>query len=274
MGLKISNETKTGVLVLICLAALVGLLIKVGNFNWFKEGYILKTRFHFTGGVKKSSPVRLSGVDVGEVKAIKLINEGTETVAEIDMWFEEGTLVRKDAKAIVSTLGLMGEKYIELQSGSSTEFAAKGDMIKGEDPVRLEELIDIGKKVAGDIGDAAKKIGTTAEDISKVANHVDEAVQENRPKLNSIFDNFEETSENFNDFSQDVKFHPWKVLMKGKEVSKDQMLREREARRVERAKKRGKEYTPEIAIESASSTGSSGATSGLGATKKNFGPAR
>lgn len=274
MGLKISNETKTGVLVLICLAALVGLLIKVGNFNWFKEGYILKTRFHFTGGVKKSSPVRLSGVDVGEVKAIKLINEGTETVAEIDMWFEEGTLVRKDAKAIVSTLGLMGEKYIELQAGSSPEFAAKGDMIKGEDPVRLEELIDIGKKVAGDIGDAAKKIGTTAEDISKVANHVDEAVQENRPKLNSIFDNFEETSENFNDFSQDVKFHPWKVLMKGKEIPKDQMLREREARRVERAKKRGKEYTPEVAIASDTAASLSNPSSSAGVTKKNFGPAR
>ncbi len=274
MGLKISNETKTGVLVLICLAALVGLLIKVGNFSWFKEGYILKTRFHFTGGVKKSAPIRLSGVDVGEVKNIRLLNEGNETVAEVDMWFEEGTLVRKDAKAIVSTLGLMGEKYIELQAGTSPEFAAKGDMIAAEDPVRLEELIDIGKKVAVDIGDAAKKIGTTAEDISKVANHVDEAVLENRPKLNAIFDNFEETSENFNDFSQDVKYHPWKVLMKGKEVPKDQMVRDREVRRVEKAKARGKEYTPQIISTPSAADEVSGSSGAVAGVKKNFGPAR
>ncbi len=267
MGLKISNETKTGVMVLICLAALVGLLIKVGNFNWFKEGFILKTRFHFTGGVKKSAPVRLSGVDVGEVKNIRLLNEGTETVAEVDMWFENGTLVRKDAVAIVSTLGMMGEKYIELEAGSSTEFAAGGDMIKAEDPVRLEDLIDIGKKVATDIG-------KTATDISKVANHLDEAIQENRPKLAGIMDNFEETSENFNDFSQDVKHHPWKVLMKGKEVPKEQMLREREARRVERARKRGKEYTPEVVLADSAAATASESQSGSATLKKNFGPAR
>lgn len=274
MGLKISNETKTGVMVLICVAALVGLLIKVGNFNWFKEGYILKTRFHFTGGVKKSSPVRLSGVDVGEVKAIRLLNEGNETFAEVDMWFEEGTLVRKDAVAIVSTLGLMGEKYIELKAGASAEFAAKGDMIAAEDPVRLEELIDVGKKVAVDIGDAAKKIGTTAEDISRVANHVDEAVLENRPKLSRIFDNFEETSENFNDFSQDVKYHPWKVLMKGKEAPKDQMLREREARRVEKAKASGKEYMPQTVSASSTASVATESRNNIGGVKKNFGPAR
>ena len=74
-----------------------------------------------------------------------------------------------------------------------------------------------------------------AKDISKVANHVDDAIQNNRSKLDNIFSNLEETSENFNDFSQNLKFHPWKVLAKGKEASKEEMERDRAERRAKKA---------------------------------------
>ena len=215
--MKISNETKTGVFVLICVAVLLGMLIKVGNFNLFKKGFTIKTRFHFSGGIKKSAPVCLSGVNVGEVQQVHLLYDGNETVAEAVLWLEEGTQVHKDSVANVSTMGLMGEKYVEIRAGSSGEIASLGDLIKGEDPVKMEDLIEIGKKVAGDIG-------KTAQDISKVTNHVDELIQENRSKVGNIFDNLEETSENFNDFSQDVKYHPWKVLAKGKEGPREQLL--------------------------------------------------
>ena len=228
MSLKLSNETKTGLFVILCVVALGVLLIKVGNFNLFKKGYIIKSHFHFTGGVKKNSPVRLSGVDVGEVKAIRMIY-GDDTKVEMDLWVDEGTKIRADSHAYVTTLGMMGEKYIEIKAGtSSAAYAAEGDSIPGDDPVRLEELMEIGTKVAGDIGQMAR-------DISRVANHVDDAIQGNRSKLENIFSNLEETSENFNDFSQDVKHHPWKVLMKGKELSKEEMERERAKRRSRKA---------------------------------------
>ncbi len=227
MSMKMSNEVKTGLFVLLCLAALGGLLLKVGNFNLFKKGYIIKSQFHFTGGVKKNSPVRLSGFDVGEVKGIRMLY-GDDTKVEIDLWVAEGTQVPLDSHAYVTTLGLMGEKYIEIKSGSPAAGLAKpGDVIPGDDPVRLEDLIKIGTKVATDVGQMA-------QDISKVANSVDDAIKRNRSKLDSIFDNLEETSENFNDFSQNLKFHPWKVLAKGKEASKEEMARERAARLAKR----------------------------------------
>jgi hypothetical protein len=59
---------------------------------------------------------------------------------------------------------------------------------------------------------------------------VDEAIQDNRPKIDNIFNNLEQTSENFNDFSQDIKYHPWKILAKGKETPKEVMAKERAQR--------------------------------------------
>ena len=229
MKKSMTNEAKTGLLVLVCVAALAVLLLKVGNFNFFQKGYTVTSRFHFTSGVKKHAPVRLSGVDVGQVKDIQMIY-GDETLIELILWIEEGVKIRLDSKAYVTTLGLMGEKYIEIKTGTpAAEYAKEGGLIPSEDPVRLEDLIQVGTKVAGDIS-------KVANDISKVAVHVDEAIVGNRPKIDSIFDNFDETSENFRDFSQDIKFHPWKVLMKGKERSKEEMNKERAERLAAHAK--------------------------------------
>jgi len=222
--MRINNETKTGILVLMCLGILGALLVKVGNFTLTKKGYTVRSEFGFIAGVRKHAPVRLAGVDVGEVRNIRLVY-GDRTRIELDLWFEEGVKVRKDAKATVTTLGLMGEKYIELQPGSSAvAYAAEGDTILGEDPVRLEELIEIGKRVAGDIS-------KMAGDISRVATHVDETIVENKPRIKNIFVNLDETSVNFKDFSQDIKYHPWKILAKGKEKTREEMDREDAQRR-------------------------------------------
>ena len=227
MGIKVTNETKTGIFVFVCLAVLAAMILKVGNYSVFKKGTLVRARFHYTEGVKRSAPVRLSGVDVGEVKEIRLLY-GDEIWVEADLHLDEGVRLRKDSRAYVTTLGMMGEKYVEIRPGTKeAPYAADGDFIESKDPVRLEDLIEIGTKVADDIGKMAR-------DISKVASHVDDAVVDNRPKLDQIFDNLEETSENFAEFSQDIKHHPWKILAKGKELSKDELARERLDRRSER----------------------------------------
>lgn len=220
MKMRMTNEAKTGLIVLITIAVLGTLILKVGNFTFFKKGYTVHSQFHFTAGVKKHAPVRLSGVDVGEVKDIRL-HYGDETLIELVFWLDEGVQIRTDSKAYVTTLGLMGEKYVEIKAGSAAApYAKEGDLIPCEDPVRLEDLMAMGTKLADDIG-------KTAKDISRLANRLDETVADNRPKLDRIFDNLEETSENFRDFSEDIKWHPWKILAKGKEKSKEEMAKER-----------------------------------------------
>ncbi len=216
MKIRMTNEAKTGLFVLLCVVALGLVILKVGNFTLLQTGYAIKSQLHFTSGVKKHAPVRLSGVDVGEVKDIHILY-GDETVIELVLWIQDGVKIRKDSKAYVTTLGLMGEKYIEIKAGTGTaEYAKEGDIIPAEDPVRLEDLIEMATKIGEDIGKMAK-------DISKVANNVDGVIQENKPKLGQIFDNLEDTSLNFKDFSQDIKYHPWKVLMKGKEKNRNEM---------------------------------------------------
>ncbi len=210
--MKITNETKTGILVVVCLTALGGLLLKIGNFNPLEKGYLVKARFHFTGGVKVHAPVCLAGVEVGEVKGIRLVY-GDDTQVEVDLWLEAGAKLRTDSIAYATTLGLMGEKYIEIKPGTQGEAVKDGDLITGKDPMRLEDLMETGTKAMTNIGEAAKSVNGVLVD--------------NRPKIDNIFTNLDETSGNFREFSEDIKYHPWKVLMKGKEVPKEQREKER-----------------------------------------------
>ena len=216
MKIRMTNEAKTGLIVLASVVALTLLILKVGNFTLLQKGMTVKSRFHFTAGVKKHAPVRLSGVDVGEVKDLQMIY-GDETIIEMTLWIQDGVKMRKDSTAYVTTLGMMGEKYIEIKAGTQgAEWAADGDLIIGSDPMRLEDLFEMATKIGGSIDKMAK-------DISALANNVDRTVADNRIKIDNIFGNFEETSANFRDFSQDIKFHPWKVLMKGRERSKEEL---------------------------------------------------
>ncbi len=218
-----SNEAKTGLLVLVSVAVLVGLIVKVSGFTFADNGYDVKAVFNFTAGVKKNAPVRLSGVDVGTVKDIRLVY-GDNLTIEVLIRLNHDVKLRVDSKAYVSTLGMMGEKYIEIKSGTpSTAYAKEGDMITGVDPVRLEELLETATKLADDISSMAKN-------IDKTVTHVDELLVDNKPKLSRIFDNLEETSVNFRHFSEDIKWHPWKILAKGKEKTREEMERERQAK--------------------------------------------
>ena len=229
MKIRMTNEAKTGMIVLVCVVALAALILKVGNFKLFQEGYTIKSRLHFTAGVKKHAPVRLSGVDVGEVKDIRILY-GDETMIELVLWMQEGVKVRLDSIAYVTTLGLMGEKYIEIKAGTAgSDYAKEGDLIRGVDPFRLEDLMDMATKVAGDIGKAA-------QDISHLSQRVDETVAGNRTKIDHIFENLEESSENIRDFTQDIKWHPWKIFLKGKEKPKQEMEQEKDKKLAEKGK--------------------------------------
>lgn len=228
MKMRISNEVKTGAMVLICIVALTVLLFKVGNWSIMTKGYTVKTQLKFSGGVKKNAPVRLSGVEVGVIKDIRLL-DADETSVEIDMYLNGGVQIRKDSIATIAMLGMMGEKYVEIRSGAEKEMVTDGGSIASEEPFRLEDLVKTATKIAEDIGKMAR-------DISKVANDVDRVIVDNRPKLDRIVDNLDETAENFREFSDDVKWHPWKVLAKGSEKPRPEREKERAKRLADRAK--------------------------------------
>ena len=140
--MKISNELKTGAVIFLALSIFLVLMVKTGDIAVGKKGYTISTNVAFASGVKKFAPVRLSGVEVGEIHDLTLLYEPERTVVRVDLWLRDDVKVREDSLAIVSTLGMMGEKYVEIKAGVSPQFVAAGGMIQSKTPVSLDDLME------------------------------------------------------------------------------------------------------------------------------------
>ncbi len=208
---KISNEFKAGLMILICVIALGALTVKVGGLNFFEEGYSLDAEFNFASGIKENAPVQLAGIEVGTVEDIDITYgpEGTKII--LHLWLDSDAKVRTDSDIYISTMGLMGEKYVEITSGSKeANFVQPGSLLQGRDPIIWDEVME---KAALITDDLQKEI----ELLIGVTKNVDSALRANREDIDIIVDNLKDTTENFKTFSDDIKRHPWKLIIKSKE---------------------------------------------------------
>ena len=81
---KISNELKTGVAVLGSVLLLLFVFYRIGALTFHPKGYTVKVEFNRIGGVKQFAPVRLSGMEIGELKARNLDTRGNRWSAAFE----------------------------------------------------------------------------------------------------------------------------------------------------------------------------------------------
>ena len=205
---KKSNEFKVGLLITVSVAILLFLMYKIGDLNFNKEGYNIKVLFNSASGIEPNSPVRLAGVEVGTLKTIELAYDDATKVV-LDMWLVKGTQLRSDSKAFISTLGLMGTKYVEITPGMEGVLVEPGDTLIGVDPFQMEALIEKGEAVADELE-------KTLRNLDILSGNVNEIVVENKENISVIMANLRDTSENVKDLTGDLKKNPWKVITKPK----------------------------------------------------------
>ncbi len=236
--MKLNNEVKIGVLVLGCVVALLALTFKVGKFNFTKKGYTISVHFYRIEGLSKNAPVKLNGFEVGVVKDIKVLYD-PETVMEMTLWLDEVAKLHDGAEARVKVMGLLGEKYVELTSGTpGTPFLTEGALIIGKEPLDFENLLAKGDEIADSlkkisanlserleinskaIDEIIANINAATKDIAAISSNVNERLAINKKSIDEIVANLHGTTENLNELSSDLKANPWKLMYKGKDKQK------------------------------------------------------
>jgi len=196
--MRFSNELKTGLVIVV--AFTLGLMFFVKTKDFSKKTYTLKTYFKYAGDLKPNAIVKLTGVEAGRVKEIKFIYD-PETKVECVLEIEDGAKVREDSIAYVSSSGIVGDACLGITPGVSDRFAKPGSVIASEDPIQMRIIM--------------KKASSIADSLDKILAEAKSLVTENRQNLDNIVINIEKTTENFREFSADIKKHPWKIMFKG-----------------------------------------------------------
>lgn len=196
--MRFSNEIKAGLVVIMAIA--LGAFFFLRTANYSVKTYEIKTNFRYAGDLKTNAIVKLSGIEVGRVKAINFVYD-PKTMVECVMDINIDAKVRKDAIAYIGTAGFVGDAFIGLTPGESPEFVIPGEALPSEDPVQMRELM--------------KRADAIATNLDGILKDVRSIVTDNRKSIDNIVVNLEGTSQNFKEFSDDVKKHPWKLLFKG-----------------------------------------------------------
>ena len=189
-------ELKVGVFILIGVAILFIIVFSIGDINLSKTGYNVKVLFNFASGIGSSAPVRLAGVGVGQIQGIHIIRDPKDdkTKAEVTAWINDGTKIEEDAVVTINTLGLLGEKYLEIIPGTSKSPVVKPNAVLiGKDPVQMEKITENLAALSDSVRVMVDKMKNGEGTIGKLL--TDDA----------IYNNLEA-------FTADIKKHPWKLL--------------------------------------------------------------
>jgi phospholipid/cholesterol/gamma-HCH transport system substrate-binding protein len=142
MGQETSKNIRVGLFVLAGTILLIVAFYLIGSKqNLFGSNFRLSAQFHNVNGLMPGNNVRFTGIDVGTVESVEIINDTTVNVVMI-IEDKVQAFIKKNATAIVGTDGLMGNKLININS-SNIEAASveDGDVLIASQPVGTDEMM-------------------------------------------------------------------------------------------------------------------------------------
>jgi phospholipid/cholesterol/gamma-HCH transport system substrate-binding protein len=124
----------------------LGVLIFVmsGTGGWFTHKITLRSYFDNAGGLREGAPVRLAGVDIGNVTGIRIVQGKPTTPVEVIMKVNTNYSfsLRKDSVTLLSTAGILGETFVDVDSSTAKgPAAADGDTLAARDQPQIEDVV-------------------------------------------------------------------------------------------------------------------------------------
>jgi len=220
-------ELKVGSFVLMAVVALTFFIISVSDLSIFEKGRHIQVVFGFASGLREAAPVRLAGVEVGLIKKLQVYtdkSDGGKTKVRVNAWIKDDIDIPVDSQIMINQLGILGEKYLEIIPGPSTDMIKDNGVIIGQDPVPIEKVTErvvsliskldltIDSVNNGILTDKNKKsISVALENFSALGTDL----KEGHGTLGKLLTD-ESIYNNLDELTLDLKSNPWKLLYRPK----------------------------------------------------------
>lgn len=183
-------KLKVGLVITIALLTLFMTVFFAGNIqDLFSQKMEIKAAIKDVRGLRNGAPVWISGIEVGSVKSIDL-NPAYGTLVTMSINKGAASFIRKDSKASVLTMGLLGDKYIEISGGSPEAGQIRpGDVMKGAAQIELQDIVNASSESIEKITEFMNKFESFIENIEKSQGSFAKFLTDP-----SIYDNLKETT--------------------------------------------------------------------------------
>jgi len=129
------SQLRVGITVVVASSTLALLLFLMsGTAGLFTRRIVLKSYFDNAEGLRVGAPVRLSGVDVGNVTAIRIVPDKDKQLTPVEITMKVSTTysyaLRRDSVTSLDTAGVLGETYLDIDSSQAVGAVAQdGDTL-------------------------------------------------------------------------------------------------------------------------------------------------
>ncbi len=204
---KVGSEVAAGVAIFAAFILFIAGFLFLKNTALKAGKYKVHIQFTDVTGLERGDPVSVSGLRVGRVTAFSL--EGDQVIVEVEL--EPEATLSRDSRAVIKSLGMVGEKFIDIVPGSAVARLEGGDIIAGEVSGDLEAitgkaevLIEEAQALLTQVRQAFSTVldrsaqaslNQTIKDFGSVAATLDQ----NSAHMERTFANLDELSTNMND---------------------------------------------------------------------------
>jgi phospholipid/cholesterol/gamma-HCH transport system substrate-binding protein len=145
-----SAQIRVGIFVFVALVTLMAAIFLLGSrTQYFQPQYTLKAVFSNVGYLLEGAGVYLAGVQVGRVGEIRFSEDiaAQKVLVSLRIARDYQERIRQDSVAVITSSGLLGDKYIDITLGSESEpELLDGMFIRTQDPADYGQLIRQGEE--------------------------------------------------------------------------------------------------------------------------------
>ena|SRR5580692_1484482 len=167
------SELRVGLFVLVGLLILAVAIFYVTGAGFLGPKYRLKTYLPEVSGLATGAPVRLDGVEIGNVEKIRLVPRqagkppdrmhNIEVDIRIDSRYQADVLT--DSTATLVTEGLLGNRYVNVQRGYTGVPLKEGQAIPGAEEKAIKEVVERSADVLANLKALSEEIQDIVSEI-------------------------------------------------------------------------------------------------------------
>ena len=136
-----TKQLRLGIFTVVGIVMFIGCIYYMGSLrHMFQKTFTLSAVFTDAKGLRPGNNVTFSGINVGTVERIELISDSTVRVFFV---IEKDTrrFIRRDAVALISSEGLMGNKTVAITGGTPmAPMVVDNDEIKSDNGIKWDQV--------------------------------------------------------------------------------------------------------------------------------------
>jgi len=212
--------------------------------NLFGSTFHITSQFKTVSGLEVGNNVRFSGINVGTVEQIQLINDSSVVVVLV-MKEDVRKFIKTDATASIGSDGLMGDKVLTITPGQKSQKVIQDNgQIASVDGIEMHDIMKSVKKSVDNIGVISDEIAIFSHSMNNGNGALARLVRDDK-MANSVSNTLSNLESGTKGFSENMEAAKSNFLFRGyfkkKEKQKEKQKEEAKEKKEEQQEKAQKE---------------------------------